>query len=180
MLPKQHVVLFMSRLKNPRNMKMLVAVIIIGVAASLIIVAYNWGSIFPSKYPIALGNIIFSTDTQVESVSIGVKMGETNGPVIADLVTLNTTGLEPLVSPQSIPEGGKYATSDYITPTKYYAGQTVVIDRVSNSSQIHEQLTITISSKMLQYTAGYYVNLTSTGKDYAFTIPLNATWSSLL
>ena len=170
----------MSRTKNPRNMKILIAVIIIGVAASSIIVAYNWELIFPSKYPIALGSIIFSTDTRIESVSIGIKTDKANEPVMADLVTLNTAGLEPLASPQSIPEGGKYATSDYVTSTKYFIGQTVVVDRVSNVSQIHEQLTIMITSEMLQYTAGYNVNLQSTGVGYAFAIPINATWGSIL
>ena len=44
----------MPRTKNPRTVKILIAVIVIGVAASSIIIAYNWESIFPSKYPIAL------------------------------------------------------------------------------------------------------------------------------
>ncbi len=170
----------MSKPKNPRIVKMLIAVIIIGVAASSIIIAYNWESIFPSKYPIALSNIIFSTDKQIESVSIGIKTGKANEPIITNLITINTTGLEPLATPQNIPQGGKYTTSDYITPTKYSIGQTVVIDRISNISQIHEQLTIIITAKMLQYTAGYYVNMQSTGIGYAIAIPINATWGSIL
>ena len=95
------------------------------------------------------------------------------------MIKINTTGLEPLASPQNIQQGGKYATSDYITPTKYFTGQTVVIDRISNVSQIHERLTIIITSKMLQYTAGYYVNMQSTGIGYVFAIPINATWVSI-
>ena len=31
---------------------------------------------------------------------------------------------------------------------------------------------------MLQYTAGYYVNMQSTGIRYAIAIPINATWVS--
>jgi hypothetical protein len=169
----------MSRTKNPRIVKILIAVIIIGVAASSIIIAYNWESISPPKYPIALSNIIFSTDNQIASVSIGVKTGKANEPIIKNLITFNTTGLEPLATPQNIQQGGKYATSDYITPTKYFTGQTVVIDRISNISQIHEQLTMTITSEMLQYTAGYYVNMKSTGTGYAIVIPINATWGSI-
>jgi hypothetical protein len=170
----------MSTTKNPITVKILIAVIIIGVAASSIIIAYNWESIFPSKYPIALNNIIFSTDKQIESVSIGIKINQANEPIITNLITINTTGLEPLASPQNIPEGGKHATSDYVTATKYSIGQTVVIDRISNISQIHEQLTIRITSKMLQYTAGYYVNMQSTDTGYAIAIPINATWESIL
>ena len=160
-------------------MKILIAVVIIGVVASSIIIAYNWQSIFPSKYPIALSNIIFSTDKQIESVSIGIKTYQANESIITNLITINTTGLEPLATPQNIPQGGKYATSDYITPTKYSLGQTIVIDRISNISQIHEQLTIMITSKMLQYTAGYYVNMQSTHIGYAIAIPINATWVSI-
>ena len=170
----------MSRTINSRIVKVLVAVIIIGVAASSISIAYNWESIFPSKYPIALSNIIFSTDKQVDSVFIGIKTNQANESIITNLITINATGLEPLASPQNIPQGGKYATSDYITPTKYFTGQTVVIDRISNISQIHEQLTIMITSKMLQYTAGYYVNMQSTGTGYAIAIPINATWVSIV
>jgi len=96
------------------------------------------------------------------------------------LITINATGLELLATPQNIPQGGKYATSDYITPTKYFIGQTVVVDRISNISQIHEQLTIMITSEMLQYTACYYVNMKSTGTGYAIAIPINATWVSIL
>ena len=169
----------MSRTKNQRILKILITIIIIGVAASSIIIAYNWESIFPSKYPIALSNIIFSTDKQIESVSIGIKTYKANEPIITNLITINTKGLEPLASPQNIPQGGKYATSDYITPTKYFTGQTVVIDRISNISKIHEQLTIMITSKMLQYTAGYYINMQSTGTGYAIAIPINATWVSI-
>ncbi len=168
----------MSRTKNPKIVKILIAVIIIGLAASSIIIAYNWESIFPSEYPIALSNIIFSTDKQIESVSIGIKTYQANEPIIKDLTTINTTVLEPLLTPQNIPQGGKYATSDYITATKYSIGQTVVVDRISNISQIPEQLTIMITSKMLQYTAGYYVNMTSTSIGYAIAIPINATWTS--
>jgi hypothetical protein len=170
----------MSRTQNPRIVKILIAVIIIGVAVSSIIVAYNWESIFPSKYPIALSNIIFSTDKQIESISIGIKTSKANEPIITNLITINTTGLEPLATPQNIPQGGKYATSDYITATKYFIGQTVVIDRLSNISQIPEQLTIMITSEMLQYTAGYYVNMTSAGIGYAIAIPINITWVSTL
>ena len=169
----------MARTKNPRTVKILIAAIIIGLAASSIIIAYNWESIFPSKYPIALSNIIFSTDKQIESVSISIKTDEANEPIITNLITINTTGLEPLASPQNILQGGKYATSDYITPTKYSVGQTVVIDRISNISQIHEQLTIMITSKMLQYTAGYYVNMKSTHIGYAIDIPINVIWVSI-
>jgi hypothetical protein len=170
----------MPRTKNTRIVKILIAVIIIGVAASSIIIAYNWDSIFPSKYPIALSNIIFSTNKQIEYVSTGIKTDKATEPIMTNLITINTTSLEPLASPQNIPQGGKYATSDYITPTKYSIGQTVVIDRISNISQIHERLTIMITSEMLQYTAGYYVNLQSTDMGYAIVIPINATWSSIL
>jgi len=170
----------MSRTKNPRIVKILIAAMIIGVAASSIIIAYNWQSIFPSKYPIALSNIIFSTDKQIESVSISIKTDEANESIITNLITINTTGLEPLATPQNIPQGGKYATSDYITPTKYFIGQTLVIDRISNISQIHEQLTVIITSEMLQYTTGYYVNMKSTGTGYAIAIPINATWGLIL
>jgi hypothetical protein len=170
----------MSKTKNPGIVKIFVAVIIIGVAASSIIIAYNWESIFPSKYPIALSNIIFSTDKQIASVSIGVKTDKANEHIITNLITINTTDLEPMASPQNIPQGGKYATSDYITPTKYFTGQTIVLDRISNISQIHERLSIMITSEMLQYTAGYYVNMQSAGIGYAIAIPINATWSSIL
>ena len=177
--PKQHRVLTMSRAKNPKIMKILIAAIIIGVAASSIIIAYNWQTILPSKYPIALSNIIFSTDKQIESVSIGIKTDKANEPIITNLININTTGLEPLASPQNIPQGSKYATSDYITPREYFTGQTVVIDRISNISQMHERLTIMVTSKMLQYTAGYYVNMQSTGLGYSIAIPINATWISI-
>jgi hypothetical protein len=170
----------MSRTKNPRIVKILIIVIIIGVTASSIIIAYNWESFFPSKYPIALSNIIFSTDKQIESVSIGIKTDKANEPIITNLITINTTGLAPLVTPQNIPQGGKYSTSDYITAAKYFIGQTVVIDRISNVSQIHEQLILMITSEMLQYTAGYYVNMNSTGIGYAIAIPINSTWVSIL
>ena len=170
----------MSRTKNPRIVKILIVVIIIGLVASSIIIAYKWESIFPSKYPIALSNIIFPTDNQIESISVGIKTSKANEPIITNLITINTTGLEPLASPQNIPQGGKYATSDYITATKYFIGQTVVIDRISNISQIHQRLTIMITSEMLQYTAGYYVNLTSTGIGYVIAIPINVTWVSTL
>ena len=169
----------MSRTKNPRIVKILIAVIIIGVTASSIIIAYNWESLFPSKYPIALSNVIFSTDKPIESVSIGIKTFQANESIITNLIILNTSGLEPLASPQNIPQGGRYATSDYVTPTKYSLGQTIVIDRISNVSQIHEQLTIVITSKMLQYTAGYFVNMQSTHIGYAVAIPMNATWVSI-
>jgi hypothetical protein len=96
------------------------------------------------------------------------------------LITINTKGLGLLATPQNIPEGGRYSISDYITATKYFIGQTVVIDRISNISQIHEQLTIMITSEMLQYTAGYYVNMKSTGVGYAIAIPINAMWVSIL
>jgi hypothetical protein len=166
----------MSRTKNPRILRILIAVVIVGVAASSIIIAYNWESLFPSKYPIALSNVIFSTDKPIESVSIGIKTFQANESIITNLIILNTSGLEPLASPQNIPQGGRYATSDYVTPTKYSLGQTIVIDRISNVSQIHEQLTIVITSKMLQYTAGYFVNMQSTHIGYAVAIPMNATW----
>ena len=168
----------MSRRKNRRIVKILIAVVIIGAVASSILIAYNWQSNFPSNYPIALSNIIFPVDKQIESVSIGIKTYQANEPIITNLITINTTGLEPLASPQNILQGGKYATSDYITATKYFTGQTVVIDRISNISQIPEQLTIVITSEMLQYTAGYYVNMTSTSTGYAIAIPTNATWAS--
>ena len=168
----------MSRTKNPKTVKIFIAVIIVGLAVSSTIIGYNWGSIFPSEYPLALSNIIFSTDKQIESVSIGVKTYQANEPIITNLITINTSTLEPLASPQNIPQGGKYATSDYLTATKYAIGQTVVVDRISNISQTPEQLTITITSKMLQYTAGYYVNMTSTSIGYAIAIPINATWTS--
>ena len=93
----------MSRTKNPRIVKILIAVVIIGAVASSIIVAYNWQSIFPSKYPIALSNIIFPMDKQIESVSIGIKTYQANEPIITNLITINTTGLEPLATPQVIP-----------------------------------------------------------------------------
>ena len=160
-------------------MKILIVAIIIGLAASSVIIAYSWETIFPAKYPIALSNIIFSTNNQIESVSIGIKTDKINEPTITNLITINTTGLERLATPQNIPQGGKYAASDYITATKYFTGQTVVIDRISNISQIHEQLTIMITSKMLQYTAGYYVNMQSTPLGYAIAIPINATWVSI-
>ena len=169
----------MSRTKNRRIVKILIAVVIIGAVASSIFIAYNWQSIFPSKYPIALSNIIFSTDKQIESVSIGIKTYQANEPIITNLITINTTGLEPLATPQNIPQGGKYATSDYITPTTYSVGQTVVIDRISNTTQIHYQVTITITSLMLQYTAGYDVDMQSTNVGYAIAIPINATWVSI-
>ena len=73
-------------------------------------------------------------------ISIGIKTDKANESLITNLITINTTGLEPLASPQNIPQGGKYATSDYITPTKYFTGQPVVIDRIFNVSQIYEQL----------------------------------------
>jgi hypothetical protein len=168
----------MSRTKNP-GFVILIAVIIIGVATSSIIIAYNWESLVPLKYPIALSNIIFSTDNQIASVSIGVKTGKANEPIITNLITVNTTSLEPLATPQNIQQGGQYAKSEYITPTKYFTGQTVVIDRISNISQIHEQLTMMITSKMLQYTAGYNVDMKSTSTGYAIAIPINATWDSI-
>jgi hypothetical protein len=180
MTPKQHRVLTMSRTKNLRIVKILITVIIIGVATSSIIIAYNWESIFPSKYPIALSNIIFSTDKQIESISIGIKTDKENEPITTNFITINTTGLGWLATPQNIPQGGKYATSDYITATKYFIGQTVVIDRISNNSQIHEQLTIITTSEMLQYTEGYYVNMKSKGIGYAIAIPINSTWVSIL
>ena len=130
------------------------------------------------NYPIALSNIIFPMDKRIESISIGVETGNANGQV-GNWITLNTTGLEPLETPQVIPQGGKYATSDYVTQTTYFIGQTVVIDRISNVTQIHEQLTITITSKMLQYTAGYYVNMQATHIGYAVAIPTNATWNTI-
>ncbi len=177
---KQIKVLTMSRTRNQKRLKTLIAIIVIVLVVPSIIVAYNWQLIFRSEYPIALSNIIFSTDKQIESVTIGIKTEKANEPIITNLITLNTTGLEPLATPQNIPQGGKYATSDYITPTKYSIGQTVVIDRISNISQIHEQLTVTIASKMLQYTAGYYVNLQTTSDGYAIAISMNATWVSIL
>ena len=169
----------MSRTKNRRIVKILIAVVIIGAVASSILVAYNWQSIFPSNYPIALSKIIFPMDKQIELVSIGIKTYQANKPIITNLITINTTGLEPLATPQNIPQGGKYATSDYITPTKYSIDQTIVIDRISNISQIHERLTIMITPKMLQYTAGYYVNMQSTHTGYAIAPPINATWVSI-
>ena len=131
-------------------------------------------SISPSKYPIALSNILFLTDKQIDFVSIGVETGNVSEPV-KNWITLNTTGLEPLGSPLAIAQGGKYTTSDYVTPTMYSIGQTVVIDRVSNTPQT-EQLTITITSKMLQYTAGYYVNMQATRIGDAIAVPINSTW----
>jgi hypothetical protein len=167
----------MSRTRIRNNYKIIAIIIIILIVPS-IIVAYNWQSIFP--YPIALSNIIFSTDKQIDSVTIGIQTEKANETSITDVIALNTTGLEPLATPQNIPQGGKYATSDYITPTKYSVGQTVVIDRISNISQTHERLTVTITSKMLQYTAGYYVNMKTTPDGYAIAIPMNATWVSIL
>jgi hypothetical protein len=169
----------MARTKNRKIVKILIAMVIIVTVASSIIIAYNWQSLFPSKYPVALSNIIFSTDKPIESVSIGIKTYHANESIITNLITLNTTGLEPLATPQNIPQGGRYATSDYVTPTKYFIGQTIVIDRISNISQIHEQLTIMITSKILQYTAGYSFNMQSTHIGYAIAIPINATWVSI-
>ena len=164
--------------KHRRTAELVVAVIVIGAVVSSIVIAYSWQSIFPSKYPIALSNIIFSTDNQIETVSIGIKTGNATEPV-RNWITLNTTGLEPLATPQVLPQGGKYATSDYITPTTYSVGQTVVIDRTANSTQVHEQLTITITSDMLQYTAGYYVNMQARPLGYAIAIPSNSTWNTI-
>jgi len=182
-------------------MEILVAVVLIGAAASSIVIAYNWQSIFPSsvssKYPIALSNILFSMPNwnsseanwntseiaraglQIESVSVGIQTGTASEPIISNWVILNTTGLEPLASPLVVASGGKFATSDYITPTTYLLGQTLVIDRISNVTQIHEQLTIMITSKMLQYTAGEYVNMQTTHTGYAVAIPTNATWNTI-
>jgi hypothetical protein len=163
-----------------KTRRILFASLVIVLVVSSIAVAYNWQIIFPSQYPIALSNILFSTDKPIESVSIGIKTTSSNETILTDLITLNTTGLQPLASPQNIPQGGQYATSDYITPTKYLIGQTLVIDRTSNSSQTDEQLTITTTSKMLQYTAGYYVNMQATPNGYALAIPMNARWVSIL
>ena len=191
----------MLRTKHPRIVEILIAAIIIGAVVSSIIIAYNWQSIFPSsapsKYPIALSNILFSMPNwnsseanwnsseiaraglQIESVSVGIQTGNASEPIISNWITLNTTGLEPLASPAISTTGSKYAVSDYITPTTYSIGQTVVIDRVSNITQIHQQLTITITSKMLQYTAGEYVNMQATHTGYAIAIPTNATWNTI-
>ena len=180
----------MLRTKHPGIVKILVVAIIIGAAASSIVIAYNRQSIFPSstpsKYPIALSNILFSRPNgnssemlQIESVSIGIQTINASEPKISNWITLNTTGLEPLASPLVVESGGKFATSDYITPTTYLIGQTVVIDRISNITQIHEQLTITITSKMLQYTAGEYVNMQTTHTGNAIAIPTNAAWNPL-
>jgi hypothetical protein len=191
----------MLRTKHPRIMEILIAAIIIGVVASSIVIVYNWQSIFPSrapsKYPIALSNILFSMPNwnsseatwnsseiaraglQIESVSVGIQTGNVSEPIISNWITLNTTGLEPLASPLVVESGGKFATSDYITPTTYLIGQTVVIDRISNITQIHEQLTIMITSKMLQYTAGEYVNMQATHTGYAIAMPTNATWNTI-
>ena len=182
-------------------METLVAVIIIGVIVSSIVIAYNWQSVFPSsapsEYPIALSNILFSMPNwnsseanwnsseiaraglQIESVSVGIKTGNASEPIITNWITLNTTGLEPLASPLVVTSGGKFATSDYITPTTYSIGQAVVIDRISNITQIHEQLTITITFEMLQYTAGEYVNMRAARTGYAIAIPTNATWNTI-
>jgi hypothetical protein len=169
----------MSRTRIRNNYKIIAIIIIILIVPS-IIVASNWQSIFPSEYPIALSNIIFSTVKQIDSVTIGIQTEKANETSITNVIALNTTGLKPLATPQNIPQGGKYATSDYITPTKYSIGQTVVIDRTSNISQTHERLTLTITSKMLQYTAGYYVNMKTTPDGYAIAVPMNATWVSIL
>ena len=191
----------MLRTKHPRIVEILIAAVIIGAVASSIVIAYNWQSIFPSsapsKYPIALSNILFSMPNwnsseatwnsseiaraglQIESVSVGIQTGNASEPIISNMITLNTTGLEPLASPLVVTSGGKFATSDYITPTTYLIGQTVVIDRISNITQIHEQLTITITSKMLQYTAGEYVNMQATHTGYAIAMPTNATWNTI-
>ena len=169
-----------NTIKTSRTVKILVTSIIIIVVASSVIVA-KWQSIFPPKYPMALSNILFSTDKQIESVSIGIKTGNASEPTITNWITLNTTGLLPIPMPLVVTSGGKFATSDYITPTTYFIGQTVVIDRTSNSTQ--EQLTITITSKMLQYTAGYtpnyYITLQKTHTGYAVAVPTNATWSTI-
>jgi hypothetical protein len=179
----------MLRTKHPRIVEILITAIIIGAVTSSIVIAYNWKSIYPrtpSKYPIALSNILFSMQNwnssemiQIESVSIGIKTGNASEPIITNRITLNTTGLEPLASPLAIFTRGKYAARDYITSTTYSIGQTVVIDRISNITQIHEQLTITITSKMLQYTAGEYVNVQVTITGYAIAIPTNATWNTI-
>ncbi len=175
-------------------MEILVAAIIIGAVTSSVVIAYNWQSIFsssaPSKYPIALSNVLFSMPNwnsseiaraglQIESVSVGIQTGNASEPIISNWITLNTTGLEPLASPLVVASGGKFATSDYITPTAYLIGQTMVIDRISNITQIHQQLTIMITSKMLQYTAGEYVNMQATHTGYAIAIPTNATWNTI-
>ena len=160
-------------------MKILIAVIIVVVVASSVIVVAVWQLNSPSKYPIALSNILFSTDKQIESVSIGIKTGNASQPT--NWITLNTTGLEPIASPANVLQGGKFATSDYITSTSYSIGQTVVINRTSNATQ--EQLTVTINSKMLQYTAGftpnYYVTMQKEKTGYAIALPANATWVSV-
>ena len=170
----------MLKIKSPRSVKILIAVMIIVVVTSLVLIS-SWQSIFPSKYPIALSNILFSTDKQIESVSIGIKTSTTSEPTIKNWITLNTTGLEPLASPANVLQGEKFATTDYITSTAYSIGQTVVIDRTSNSTQ--EQLTITITSKMLQYTAGYtpnyFLTMQKTRTGYAVAIPANATWTPI-
>ena len=169
----------MTKIKHSRTAKILIAVIIIGAVTSSVIIA-NWQSIFPSKYPIALSHILFSTDKQIESVSIGIKTGNASEPIIKNLITLNTTGLEPLASPGNVGIG-VFPTYDYITPTTYFIGQTVVIERISNTTQ--EQLTITITSKMLQDTAGYtpnyYITLQKTRLGNAVAIPTNATWGPI-
>jgi hypothetical protein len=189
------------RTKHPRIVELLIAAIIIGAVVSSIVIAYNWQSIFPSsvpsKYPMALSDILFSMPNwnssdanwnsseiaraglQIESVSVGIQTGNASEPIISNWITLNTTGLEPLASPAISTTRTKYAVSDYITPTTYSMGQTVVIDRVSNITQIHQQLTITITSKMLQYTAGEYVNMQATHTGYAIAIPTNATWNTI-
>ena len=200
---KQYRAFAMLRTKHPRVVETLIGAIIVGAVALSIVIAYNWQSIFPSsapsKYPIALSNILFSMPNwnsseanwnsseiaraglQIESVSVGIQTGNASEPIITNWITLNTTGLEPLASPAISTTGSKYAVSDYITPTTYSIGQTVVIDRVSNITQIHQQLTITITSKVLQYTAGEYVNMqaTRTRTGYAIAIPTNATWTSI-
>jgi|GEM_PF-6145703 hypothetical protein len=52
--------------------------------------------------------------------------------------------------------------------------------KLSNISQIPEQLTKMITSEMLQYTAGYYVYMTSRDIGYAIAPPINVTWVSTL
>ena len=168
--------------KCSRTVKILITVAIIGAVTSSVIIA-DWQSIFPSKYPIALSNILFSTDKQIESVSIGIKTGNASNPTIRNWITLNTTGLLPLASPGNILQGGyEFATSDYITATRYSIGQTVVIDRISNTTE--EESTIMITSKMLQYTAGYspnyHITMQKVQTGYAIAVPRNATWSPIL
>jgi hypothetical protein len=190
---KQHRVFIMLRRIHSRIV-VLVAVIIISAVASSIVIAYDWQSIFPSsvpsKYPMALSNILFSMPNwnsseialaglQIESVSVGIQTGNASQPIISNWITVNTTGLEPLSSPLALLKGEKFATSDYITPTTYSIGQTVVINRISNITQIHQQSTITITSIMLQYTSGEYVNMQATHIGYAIAIPTNATWTSI-